>query len=50
MVRKSGILVATIANLTDQVPLPIATNSLGPNTDASLYDVFGRIYSLALGF
>lgn len=38
----------TIANLTDQDPPLMANNSHGPNTDTTLYDIFGRSYSLAL--
>lgn len=38
----------TIANLTDQDPPVLASNINGPNTDSTLYDVFGRSYSLAL--
>jgi len=38
----------TIANLTDQDPPLMANNSNGPNTDSTLYDVFGRSYTLAL--
>lgn len=38
----------TVANLTDQDPPLFASNVLGPNTDSTIYDVFGRSYSLAL--
>ncbi len=36
----------TIANLANQGPPLLANNSFGPNTDSTLYDVFGRSYTL----
>ena len=38
----------TIANLTDQGPPLMADNVFGPNTDATLFDILGRSYTLSL--
>jgi outer membrane receptor protein involved in Fe transport len=37
----------TIANLTDNDAPNMADNVRGPNTDAGMYDIYGRSYTLA---